>query len=151
MLEKLTDLACEWKVLTEQATAIRERKREMREALEPHVANVIPKLNAEFAAMGLLWSFGEKPTAGYTVDGLLSVELNPIHGGRRFSRGLVDYRRADELTDLVIGTVAIREFLSEFPHVHLRVRHNYGGNDKPMPSIKKQLEAIQKKRAEISA
>ena len=140
---KITELAQEWHNLTEQALAIAKRKREMREVLEFHIEAMMPWLNEELKNLGLKYRFSTAQSAGYTVEGPLSLRLYPRYIGN-FSPGLVDYRRAKELTEIVLGTKPVQEFLTAFPHIRIEVECNCYGNERALPSIRKKLASLKK-------
>lgn len=124
-------LADEWGKQSKIAQTVQDRKRAMRETLEPIFESIIPKLNRELKEAGSGYHFREDQHAGYTAAGPISFELYPdsIEKWRAIDEhhGLVDYDRAKGLEKFVNESKCVSEFKALFPHIQISITANYCG------------------------
>jgi hypothetical protein len=146
----LESLGKEWADLTEQAKKICQRKREMREVIEPLFSAIVILTNKELKNKGIGYFFNEgQYSAGYTVDGPIFFDLHPNGEMGELGYGSrIDQRRAEELYALVCRTKAMSAFIKAFPSVSIAVRANFcdhDGTEDPLPSIRSMLRAQRKR------
>lgn len=129
--EVLKLFANEWDELSKQALDIQNRKRELREILEPIFESIIPELNRELTAAKLGYHFRVDQHAGLTATGPISFEMYPLSTeewrANDKREGWVDYDRAKKLTEFVNKSKSVSEFKLLFPHIRISVTANYCG------------------------
>jgi ribosomal protein L23 len=111
-----------WARLTEQAVAIDQKKKAIREDVETIFNIFIPKINVELERAGQRFFFTSNQKAGYVLDGNLLFELDPLFRNR--SGVVVDEQKAAIIMAALRKTGSFKKFVKAFPAAAISVRAN---------------------------